>query len=127
MAYGLWPSGGFAIKATVWQVFAPAKPAFPPSLAVTAASACDIQGRINAAGAWMRWSGQKLATQGAEPPEGPEGRALKHTVAALHFLPRATAIAYREVGEGRELGAEALPAKRVLHLYASDHAETICH
>jgi len=45
----------------------------------------------------------------------------------LHFLPRATAIAYMDVGEEREQGAEALPAKRVLHLYASEHAETICH
>ena len=32
-----------------------------------------------------------------------------------------------DVGEGRELGAEALPAKCVLHLYASNHAETVCH
>jgi hypothetical protein len=127
MAYGLWSSVGSAIKATVWQVFAPAKPAFPPSLAVTHASACDMHGRINAAGAWMRKSGLKLATQSAEPPEGPEGRALRRTVAALHFLPRATAIAYMDVGEGREPGAEALPAKRVLHLHASGHAETICH
>jgi hypothetical protein len=92
MAYGLWPTGCFAIKTTVWQVFAPAKPAFPPSLAVTAASACDMHGRINAAGAWMRRSGRKLATQSAEQPVGPEGRALKRAVAALHFLPRATAI-----------------------------------
>ena len=78
MSYGLWPSGGFAIKATIRSH----------------ASAC-----------------RKLATQSAELPEGPEGRALKRTVAALHFLPR----------------AEPLPAKCVLHLYASDHAETVCH
>ena len=97
MAYGLWSSVGFAIKATVWQVFAPAKPAFPPSMAVKDTSACDMHGRINAAGAWMRWSGQKLSTQSAEPTEDPEGRALKRTVAALHFLPRATAI----TGEAR--------------------------
>ena len=58
---------------------------------------------------------------------GPEGRALKRIVAALHFLPRATAIAYKDVGEGREPGAEALPTKRVLHLHASDHAEAICN
>jgi len=45
----------------------------------------------------------------------------------LHFLPRATAIAYKDVGEGREPGAEALPTKRVLHLHASDHAEAICN
>ncbi|HJO10925.1 MAG TPA: hypothetical protein QGI39_02660, partial [Gammaproteobacteria bacterium] len=63
----------------------------------------------------------------AEQPVDPEGRALKRTVAALHFLPRATAIAYMDVGEEREQGAEALPAKRVLHLYASDHAEAICN
>ncbi len=56
-----------------------------------------MHGRINAAGAWMRWSGRKLVTQSVEPPEGPEGRALKRTVAALHFLPRATAI----TGEAR--------------------------
>ncbi len=70
---------------------------------------------------------RKLATQSAEQPVGPEGRALKRTVAALHSLPRARAVAYTDVGEGRELGAEALPAKCVLHLYASDHAETVCH
>ena len=43
------------------------------------------------------------------------------------LLARATAIAYMDVGEEREQGAEALPAKRVLHLYASDHAEAICN
>jgi len=92
MAYGLWSSVGSAIKAAVWQVFAPAKPAFPPSLAVTHASGCDMHGRINAAGAWMRRSGQKLPTQSAEPTKDPEGRALKRTVATLHFLPRTRAI-----------------------------------
>ncbi len=51
-----------------------------------------MHGRINAAGAWMRWSGRKLATQSAEQPVGPEGRALKRTVAALHFLLRTKAI-----------------------------------
>jgi hypothetical protein len=30
-----------------------------------------------------------------------------------------------DVGEECEPGAEALPAKRALQLYASDHAETI--
>ncbi len=97
MAYGLWFLVGFAIKATVWQVFAPAKPAFPSSLAFTHASACDMHGRINAAGAWMRRSGQKLSTQSVEPTEDPEGRALKRTIAALHFLPRTRAI----TGEAR--------------------------
>ncbi len=72
-------------------------------------------------------SGRKLVTQSVEQPVGPEGRALKRTVAALHFLPRTNAIAYTDVGEGREPGAEALPAKYVLHLYASNHAETVCH
>ncbi len=70
---------------------------------------------------------RELATQSAKQPVGPEGRALKRTVAALHFLQRATAIAYTDVGEGREPGAEALPGKCALHLYASDHAETVCH
>ena len=42
-------------------------------------------------------------------------------------LSKGWAIAYMDVGEGRELGAEALPANCVLHLYASDHAETVCH
>ncbi len=32
-----------------------------------------------------------------------------------------------DVGEGRELGAEALPAKRVLQLSASGPAETSLH
>ena len=35
---------------------------------------------------------RKLVTQSVEQPVGPEGRARKRTVAALHFLPRATAI-----------------------------------
>ena len=76
MSYGLWSSVGSAIKAAVCRH----------------ASACVMHGRINAAGAWMRRSGQKLPTQSAEPTEGPEGRALKRTVAALHFLPRTRAI-----------------------------------
>ena len=36
---------------------------------------------------------RELTTLSAEQPESPEGRALKRTVAALHFLPRAKAIA----------------------------------
>ena len=42
-------------------------------------------------------------------------------------LSKGWAIAYMDVGEGRELGAEALAAKCVLHLYASDFAEAVCH
>ena len=63
----------------------------------------------------------------ADPPESPEGRALKHSFAALHFLPRATAVAYMDVGEGREQGAEALPAKCALQLNASGLAETLLY
>ena len=41
-------------------------------------------------------------------------RILKRSFAALRFFDKVTkAIAYMDVGEGRELGAEALPAKRV--------------
>ncbi|MDP6097506.1 MAG: hypothetical protein QGG67_16195, partial [Gammaproteobacteria bacterium] len=50
---------------------------------------------------------RKLATRSAEQPVGPEGRALKRTVAALHFLPRATAIA----GEAR-LAPERFRSRR---------------
>ncbi|MFP6827350.1 MAG: hypothetical protein VB977_14745 [Pseudohongiellaceae bacterium] len=43
------------------------------------------------------------------------------------MLPRATAIAYMDVGEEREQGAEALPTKCALQLNASGLAETLLY
>ena len=40
---------------------------------------------------------------------------------------RTRAIAHMDVGEGREPGADALPAKRALQLNASRTAETLLH
>lgn len=70
---------------------------------------------------------QAVLTPSANLPESPVGRALKCSFAALHFLTRTKAIAYMDVGEGRELGAEALPAKRALQLNASGPAEALLH
>ncbi|HAT26607.1 MAG TPA: hypothetical protein DCS89_06310 [Gammaproteobacteria bacterium] len=72
-----------------------------------------------------RWSSGFCDT--ASAPENPGGRALKHSFAALHLLPRATAIAYMDVGEEREQGAEALPTKCALQLNASGLAETLLY
>ena len=70
---------------------------------------------------------QALLTPSANLPESPVGRALKRSFAALHFLARTEAIAYMDVGEGREPGAEALPAKCALQLNASGFAETLLY
>ena len=50
----------------------------------------------------------------------PFGQSLARTVAALTHLPRTTAIAYMDVGEEREQGAEALPAHAALQQPAPD-------
>ena len=50
----------------------------------------------------------------------PFGQGLARTAAALTYLPRTMAIAYMDVGEGREPGAEALTAYAALQQHAPD-------
>ncbi len=53
---------------------------------------------------------QRQPTQRYDCSEGPYGRSLKRTSVLLQPLQKTKAIAYMDVGEGREQGAEALAA-----------------
>jgi hypothetical protein len=73
----LWLFSRFEIKASFWQVSAPAIPAFPPSMAVKSCVRLPRKDNV------------ELGSGGK-----PRRAGLKHSSAALQPLPRTKAIAY---------------------------------